>query len=111
MKNGHLPARLGWIAYTFKLLPGTKYGLTTLAMPLEIARKVLQCKNFHLLSFLGVNRNVKRKWWTLHHAFGGIGLYSLPVEHTIVMINMIIQHYGAETTLAKKFLVSLKHCN
>jgi hypothetical protein len=108
MKNGHLPARLGWIAYKFKLLPGIKYGLATLAMPLEIAQKVLQRKNFHLLSFLGVNRNVKRKWRTLHCAFGGIGLYSLPVEHAIAMINMIIQHYGAETILAKKFLASIE---
>jgi hypothetical protein len=49
MKNGHLPARLGWIAYKFKIWPGIKYGLATLAMPLEIAQKVLQRKNFHLL--------------------------------------------------------------
>ncbi len=103
MKNGHLPARLGWIAYTFKLWPRIKYGLATLAMPLEIAQTMLQCKNFHLLSFLGVNRNVKCKWQSLHCAFGGIGLCSLPVKHAIAMINMITQHYGVETTLAKKF--------
>jgi hypothetical protein len=97
MKNGHFPAKLGWIAYKFKLWPGIKYGLATFAMPLDIAQKVLQCKNFYLLSFLGVNQNVRRKWRTLHCAFGGIGLYSLPV-----------QHYGAETTLWKKFLASIK---
>jgi hypothetical protein len=104
MKNGHLPARLGWIAYKFKLWPGIKYSLTTLAMLLEIAQKVLQRENFHLLSFLGVNWNMK----TLHCAFGGIGLYSLPVEHAIAMINMRIQHYGAETTLAETFLASIE---
>ncbi len=108
MKNGHLPARLGWIAYKFKLWPGIKYGLATFAMPLEIAQKVLQCKNFHLLSFLGVNQSVKRKWRTLHCAFVGIGLYSLPVKHPIAMINLIIQHYGTETMLAKKFMASIK---
>ncbi len=90
MKNGHLPARLGWIAYKFKLWPGIKYSLATLAMPLEITQKMLQCKNLHLLSFLGVNRNVKREWRTLHHTFVGIGLYSLPVKRSIAMINMII---------------------
>jgi hypothetical protein len=37
MKNRHLPAQLGWVAYKFKLLPGVKYGLATLAMPVEIA--------------------------------------------------------------------------
>ncbi len=71
-----------------------------LALLLEIAASILQWENFHLLSFLGVNQNMKCKWHTLHCAFGGIGLYSLAVEHTIAMINMIVQHYGTETTLA-----------
>jgi hypothetical protein len=57
---------------------------------------------------LGVNRNVKREWRTIHHAFGGIGLFSFAIEHTISMINMFIQHYGAGTRLAKKFMVLLE---
>jgi hypothetical protein len=79
-----------------------------LAMPLEIAASILQRENFHLLSLLGVNWNVKRKCRTLCRAFGGIKLNSLAVKHTIAMINMIIKHYGVETMLAKKFLVLLK---
>jgi hypothetical protein len=66
IKNGHLPARMGWVAYKFKLWLGIRYGLAPLAMPLEIAQTILQRKNFHLLSYLGVNQNVKRKWHTLH---------------------------------------------
>jgi hypothetical protein len=58
--------------------------------------------------FLGVNRNFKREWRTIHHAFGGIGLFSFAIEHTISMINMFIQHYGAGTTLAKKFTALLE---
>ncbi len=58
--------------------------------------------------FLRVNRNVKREWRIIHRAFGGIGLFSFAIEHTISMINMFIQHYGAGTTLAKKFTVLLK---
>jgi hypothetical protein len=104
MKNGHLPACLGWVAYKFKLWPGVRYGLAMLAMPLEAAQRALQHVNFHLLPLLGMNRNVKWEWRSLHRVFGGIGLYSLPSEHTIAMINMLIQHYGAETTLAKKIL-------
>ena len=61
-----------------------------------------------LLMFLGVNRNVKREWQTMHRAFGGIGLFSFPVEQTIGMINMLIQHYGAGTTLAKKMSTSIE---
>jgi hypothetical protein len=37
MTNGHLPAKLGWVAYRFKLWPGVCYRLATLAMPLKIA--------------------------------------------------------------------------
>jgi len=41
MTNGHLSARLGWIAYKFKLWPGIRYGLSTLAMPLRTAKNAL----------------------------------------------------------------------
>jgi hypothetical protein len=64
--------------------------------------------NFHVLPLVGINRNVKREWRSLHHVFGGIGLYSLPVEHAIAMISMLSKHYGTETTLAKKFSASIK---
>ncbi len=108
MRNGHLPARLGRMAYRFKLWPGIQYGLATLAIPLTAARQVLLQENFHSLLFLGINRNVKREWRMIHRAFGGIGLFSFAIEHTISMINMFIQHYGAGTMLAKKFTVLLK---
>jgi hypothetical protein len=55
-----------------------------------------------------VNQNVKWEWRSLHSTFGGIGLHSLPVEHANAMINVLIQHYGTETTLTKKFLASIE---
>jgi hypothetical protein len=66
MTNGHLPARLSWIVYKFKLWPGIRYGLATLAMRLSLAQATLQKKNFCNLPFMGVNRNMKRESWTLH---------------------------------------------
>jgi hypothetical protein len=108
MCNGHFPARLGWMAYRFKLWPGMQYGLATLATPLTAAQHVLLRENFHSLLFLGVNRNVKREWRKIHRAFGGIGLFSFAIEHTISMVNMFIQHYGAGTMLAKKFTALLE---
>ena len=108
MTNGHLSARLGWIAYRFKLWPGIRYGLSTLAMPLRTAQNILQKENFLILPLLGINRNVKREWRTLHRAFGGIGLLDLAVEHTICKINIFVQHYGAGTTVAKKYGASLE---
>jgi hypothetical protein len=44
----------------------------------------------------------------IHHTFGGIGLFSFAIEHTISMINMFIQHYGAGTMLAKKLTALLE---
>jgi hypothetical protein len=73
-----------------------------------MAKRLLHIENFQSLSFLGINQNVKKEWRTMHRAFGGIGLFSFAVEHTIRMINMFIQHYGAETTLAKKLSASLE---
>jgi hypothetical protein len=108
MTNGHLTLKLGWVAYRFKLWPGVCYGLATLAMPLKIAACCLSQENFRTLSCLGVNRNVKREWWTIHRAFGGMGLFSIAVEHTFAMINIFIQHYGAGITLARKFLASME---
>jgi hypothetical protein len=108
MHNGHLLVRLGWMAYKFKLWPAIRYGLATLAIPLGTAKQVLHQENFHSLLFLGVNRNVKREWWMMHRVFGDIGLFNFATEHTISMINIFIQHYGAGTMLAKKFRASLK---
>jgi hypothetical protein len=108
MTNGHLSARLGWIAYRFKLWPGIRYGLATLAMPMETAKTALSKENYLMLPFLGINRNVKREWRTLHRAFGGIGMLDLAVEHTICMINIFVQHYGTGTTIALKFRACLE---
>ena len=54
MHNGHLPARLGWMAYRSKLWPGIQYSLATLAIPLTAAQRVLLQENFHSLLLLGV---------------------------------------------------------
>jgi hypothetical protein len=110
MRNAHLPTRMGWIAYRFKLWVGIRYSIATLAIPLAVARRILQPKNFQCLPFLGINWNVKREWRTMHRAFGGIGLFSFPVKQTIGMINMLIQHqhYSTRTTLALKMTALLQ---
>ncbi len=108
MRNAHLPARMGWIAYRFKLWASICYGIATLAIPLDVACSILCTKNFHCFSFLGVNQNVKREWRTIHRTFCGIRLFSFPVEQTIGMIDMLVQHYGASTTLAKKMTASIE---
>ncbi len=108
MRNGHLPANLGWIAYCIKQWARVRYGLGSLAISLLVTIGVLKQQNLKLLVFLGVTCNVKREWRTLHRAFSGIGLFSFAVEQMIGMINIFTQHYEAGTTLAKKFTASLK---
>ena len=62
----------------------------TLSIPLAVAKRVLCTKNFQSLSFLGINHNVKKELRITQRVFGGIGLFSFVVEHTIGMINMFI---------------------
>ena len=106
--NGHLPAKFAWVSYKLKLWPGLRYGLATLATPFRTAASFLDSFHFRMLPFLGINRNIKREWRTLPRAFGGIGLFSFPVEQTICCLNMLLQHYGVPSTLGKKFQASLE---
>lgn len=45
-------------------------------------------------SIWAVNCNIKRGWGTLPRAIGGVGLLSLPIEHTTCSINVVVQHFG-----------------
>jgi len=107
-KNGHLPTKLNWISYNYKLWPGMRYGLATLATPLALIRDTFRKLDYEALPLLGVNRSVKREWRTIPRAFGGIGLISLPIEQTIGWANMLLQHYGAPTVIGGKCLASLE---
>ena len=106
--KGHLPARYAWVSYKLKLWPGIRYGLAIMATPLKVAKKLLSVYHFRMLSFLGVNRNIKKEWRTLPRAFGGIGLFSFPVEQTICCLNVLVQHFGVPSVLGKKFKASLE---
>ena len=63
--NGHLPAKLNWMSYKFKLWPGLRYGLATLSTPLSVAQTILGNCDYKILPLLGVNRHVKRGYRTL----------------------------------------------
>ena len=104
----HLPAKFAWVPYKFKLWPGMRYGLVTLATPLNVAQELLRGVERSMILFLGVNRNIKRGWTTLSRAFRGMGLLSFPVEQMICWMNMIVQHFGVPSTLGKKFRASLE---
>lgn len=48
-----------------------------------------------MLPFLGVNRNIKRGWRTLHRSFLGIGLLDFSTELMIQRVNIFLQHYDS----------------
>lgn len=107
-RNGHLPATLVWRSYKWKLWPGLRYGLATLGTPLSEIGNILNRQEFDVLPLLRINRNIRRRWRSLPHAFGGAGLFNLQVEQTIGWINMFLQHFGLDSTLARKFMASLE---
>ena len=107
VKNGHLPAALAWMSYTFQLWSGVRYGLGTLTNSLHHAIICLDGTDFKMLSFLGVNRNIRKGWRRLPHLFGGIGLFSLPIEQHICRVNLFCQHFGSPSTIGQKLLASL----
>jgi hypothetical protein len=77
LKNSHLPVHLAWKAYRFQLWPGIRYGLSTLATPLDDAKSILHKFEFEMLSPLGVNQHVKTEWRKLAWEFGGMGLFNI----------------------------------
>ncbi len=106
--NGHLPCRLNWISYRFKLFPGIRYSLATLATTTSQVDTLLQQLDNRALPLLGVNRAIKREWRNIPRAFGGIGLFNLAVEQMIGWANMLLQHYGTPTTVGDKLKASLE---
>ena len=76
-----------------------QYGLSTLATSLKVTNQLIWGLEYTIRSFWGVNCNIKTGWGTLPRAFGGVGLLSLPIEHTTCSINMVIQHFGVLSIL------------
>ena len=84
------------------------YGIATLATPLTVARTMLGNCDYKILPLLGVNRHIKKGYRTLPRAFGGIGLFSFPIEQMICWMNMLVQHFGVPSVLGRKFSASLE---
>ena len=108
--NLHWPSpwQACWISYGLKLWPAIRYGLGTLARPAKVLDKILSPLEFKLLPIMGVNRHIKTGWRTLPRAFGGAGMLSLMVEHTISAINLLVQHFGTPSIVGKKMSASLE---
>ncbi len=51
---------------------------------------------------MGVNQHVKVKWRKLAREFGRIGLFNLTIEQFIGWAELILQHYGTDSTISKR---------
>jgi hypothetical protein len=76
---------------------------------LEVADKLLHDCDYRMQNVLGVFCNVTKGLHQLHTTFGGIGLFSLPVEQLICQVNLLMQHYHTSTNLSRKLDASLRY--
>ena len=107
MTNGHLPAALAWMSYIHQLWPGLRYGLGTLTNCISEASRCLDGTDVQMLSFLGINKNVRKGLRRLPQTYGGFGLLSLPIEQHICRVNLFCQHFGSPSTIGNKLLASV----
>jgi hypothetical protein len=63
---GRLPASLNWMSYVYQLWMGLRYGIGTLPADREETAGLLHDADREILPFLGVNRNIRKGWRTLH---------------------------------------------
>ena len=97
ISNGHLPVSFNWTSYIYQLWTSIRYGIGIGALPADETEveSVLQDSYRGMLPFLGVNRNIKRGWRTLHRSFLGIGLFDFSTEMMIQRVNIFLQHYDS----------------
>lgn len=107
IKNGHLPSAYVLLSYFHQLWPGLRYGLGTLSNSYSAAETCLTKFDYTLLPFIGVNRHIKKEWRTLHPAYGGVGLLSLPIEQLICRSTLLLQHYNTSSIIGNKLTCSL----
>ena len=103
-----LPTHLAWVAYKRQLWPSLRYGIGTLSNTIEEGDEMFKNTDYKLLPVLGICRNIGKEWRRLHLTFGGFGLTDFNTEQVIERINLLLQHYGEDTTLSKKLLCSLQ---
>jgi hypothetical protein len=108
VKNSHLSPRLTWKAYRYSLWPALRYGLATLATPLEQINNILHKHEYEILPRLGFNRHIKTEWRSIAREFGGAGMYKLTAEQCIGWIDALLQHFGSRSIIAIKMKAALE---
>lgn len=95
MQSGHLPVSFNWTSYIYQLWTSIQYRIGALPADMEEAHGFLEDNERDLLPLLGVNRNIRKGWRTLHRSFLGTGLFNFQIELMIQRINLFLQHYDS----------------
>jgi hypothetical protein len=74
---------------------------------IDPAAKLLNNVDYKTLNVVGILRNVTKGLRKIHTTFGGLGMFDLPMEQLISLVNMFFQHYQVSTNLSKKLDTSL----
>ena len=61
MRNGYIPAYMGWIAYTFQMWPGVRHEIETMTNNLEEAEEMPNKTDYRMLNILGILSTVKKR--------------------------------------------------
>ena len=109
VKDGTLPVRSVWMSYNYQLWSGMRYGLGTLSASIKELQEGLGKSDYHLISSLGVVRTIQREWRYMPSTFGGMGLFSLPLEATISSLNLLLQHYQTSGALGTTITTALEN--
>jgi endonuclease/exonuclease/phosphatase family metal-dependent hydrolase len=109
VKGGSIPTRSVWMSYTNQLWMGLRYGLGACSASIKELSKGLATADYYMLSSLGVVRSITTEWRYLPSAFGGIGLYDLPIETAAANLSMLLQHYEVQTKLGITLKAAIEH--
>lgn len=89
--------------------PSLKYSMGTLLASVSDLHLVLDLKYFHILSYLGINRNIRKELRVLPAGFLGMGLYDLDIETTIAWVQLFVQHYRQPSLVGVTLQDSLEY--
>jgi hypothetical protein len=93
--NGHLPVRFNWVSYIYQLWASARYGIGAIPADEDELEGFLNEEMRPMLPSLGVNRNIRRGWRTIHRSFLGVGLYNFEIEVLIQRVNLFLQHFDS----------------
>ena len=106
--TGKLPPRKIWLMLTRQFWPRVGYGIEVNTASLQELAEILRKPYYALLPLGGVMRSIHCSFRTLDSGFGGIGLPHPGIECTIAQVNLLLMHFGCDSSLGLMLQVSME---